>query len=552
LSEDNHLVVDAVAELERGRESYASEAWLDAYESLSRADRESPLAAEDLELLGTSAYMLGREADYLGILERSHRAHLDAGEALAALRSAFWIGVNLARRGEVGRASGWLGRAQRLLDERKGDCVERGYLLLPVVFEQEAGGELEAAAGTAGEAAAIGERFGDPDLFALAAHEQGHILIRSGRMKEGLGLLDEVMVAVTAGELSPIVSGIAYCGVILACQDAYEVRRAQEWTAALSGWCERQPDLVAFTGRCRVHRAELMQLHGNWSQALEEARRAGERSQRGENPAAAGEAWYRQAEIHRVLGDLGAAEEAYREASRRGREPQPGLALLWLTQGKLDAAEAAIIRVVTETTEAGRRVALLPAYVEIMLAKDDVETARGACSELESIAEGHENGALGAMAAHARGAVELAAGDAGAALASLRSAAQGWQRLEAPYEAARVRELVALACRTLGDEDTAALELEAARAAYVELEATPDLARTDSLTGAAPADAHGLTDRELEVLRHVATGETNKTIAVELVLSERTVDRHVSNILAKLGVSSRAAATAYAYEHRLL
>ncbi|HMJ02451.1 MAG TPA: helix-turn-helix transcriptional regulator, partial [Conexibacter sp.] len=198
---------DTAAELARGRASHARQAWTAAFESLSCADRAAPLGAEELELLATSAYMIGREEDYLGLLERAHRAHLDADRPLAALRCAFWVGVTLARRGEVGRASGWLGRAQRLLAREEGERVERGYLLLPVVFEHEARGELAAAAATAGEAAAIGERFGDADLFALAAHEQGHVLIRSGRIKEGLGLLDEAMVAVLAGELSPIVSG---------------------------------------------------------------------------------------------------------------------------------------------------------------------------------------------------------------------------------------------------------------------------------------------------------------------------------------------------------
>jgi DNA-binding CsgD family transcriptional regulator len=541
-----------VPDLQRGREAFLADAWLDAFESLSAADRSDPLGAQDLELLATSAYMLGRESEYLGLLERAYRAYLDCGRSLAALRCAFWIGISFASRGEIGRASGWLGRAQRVLDECGGDRVERGYLLLPVVFEHESGGDLEAAAATAREAAVIGERFGDSDLFALAAHEHGHILIRLGRIKEGLRLLDETMVAVTAGELSPIVSGIVYCGVILACQDAHEVRRAQEWTAALSGWCERQPDLVAFTGRCLTHRAELMQLHGAWLEALEEARRAEERCARAENPAAAGEACYRRGEIHRMRGELGVAEDAYREASRQGREPQPGLALLRLAQGKIDAAGAAIRRALAETAEAGRRTRLLPAYVEIMLAAGDLAAARDASSELGSLAEGHEHGALGAMAAQARGAVELAKGDARAGLRSLRQAGELWHQFEAPYEAARVRELVGLACRDLGDEDTAALELEAARAAYAELGARPDLSRIRSLASVALREAHGLTERELEVLRLVAAGKTNKAIAAALVLSERTVDRHVSNILAKLRVSSRAAATASAYEHGLL
>jgi DNA-binding CsgD family transcriptional regulator len=544
--------VVAVPDLERGREAFSADAWLDAYESLSAADRSDPLGAPDLELLATSAYMLGRESEYLGLLERAHRAHLDCGQSLAALRCAFWIGVSLASRGEIGRAGGWLGRAQRVLDECGGDRVGRGYLLLPVVFEHEASGDLEAATATASEAAAIGRRYGDSDLFALAAHEHGHILIRLGRIKEGLRLLDETMVAVTADELSTIVSGIVYCGVILACQDAYEVRRAQEWTAALSGWCKRQPDLVAFTGRCLTHRAELMQLRGAWLEALEEARRAEERCAGAENPAAAGEACYRRGEIHRVLGEFGVAEEAYGEASRRGREPQPGLALLRLAQVKLDAAGAAIRRALAETAEAGGRAKLLPAYVEIMLAADDLAAARDASDELGSLAEGHEHGALGAMAAQVRGAVELAEGDTAAALVSLRHAGEVWRQLEAPYEAARVRELVGLSCRALGDEDTAALELGAARAAYAELGARPDLTRIGSLAGVAPREAHGLTERELEVLRLVAAGKTNKAIAAALVLSERTVDRHVSNIFAKLHVSSRAAATASAYEHGLL
>ena len=541
-----------LAELERGRQACAAEAWLEAYESLSAADVSERLPPADLERLATSAYMLGRDSEYLRILERAHRAHLDCGEPLAAVRCAFWIGVTLASRAEVGRAGGWLGRAQRVLDEHGEGRVEHGYLLLPVVFEHEANGDLEAAAATADEAVAIALRHGDSDLFALAAHERGHVLIRLGRISDGLRLLDETMVAATGGELSPIVSGIVYCGVILACQDAHEIRRAQEWTAALSAWCERQPDLVAFTGRCRIHRAELMQLRGAWIDALEEARKAERRCAEGENPRAAGEAFYRQGELHRLIGDFAAAEEAYRDAGRRGREPQPGLALLRLAQEKTDAAEAAIRRAMSETAEAGRRTSLLAACVEILLAVGDLPAARAASIELTSLAAGHEQRALGAMAAQAQGAVWLAEDDPRAALVSLRHAAEVWHELEAAYEAARTHELIGVACRALGDDDTARLELEVARAAYESLGAGPDLRRIGAATSALPRDPHGLTERELEVLRLVAAGKTNREIAVELVLSERTVDRHVSNILTKLRVSSRAAATAAAFQRALL
>jgi DNA-binding CsgD family transcriptional regulator len=545
-------VTDRSDALERGRRSYTARVWPDAYESLSRADEASPLAAEDLELLATSAYMLGRDDEWMSLLERAHHLYADAGEALRAVRCAFWVGMNLAIRGEVGPATGWLGRAQRLLEREKRDCVERGYLLLPVVFQHEAAGDLEAAAATAGDAAEIGERFGDADLFAIAAHAQGLFLVRHGRVREGLGLLDEAMVAVTTREPSPIVTGLVYCGVILACQEVYELRRAQEWTAALTRWCEQQPGLVAFTGRCLVHRAEIMQLRGAWRDALEEARRAGRRFAETMNPAA-GLALYRQGELHRLQGEFPAAERAYREASRCGWEPQPGLAQLRLAQGRRDAAAAAIRRVEGETTEPLKRAGLLPAYVEIMLAVGDTEAGRRACRELEKIAENYASQVLRAMVAHARGAVELADGDARAALVALRHALQAWQAFEAPYDAARVRVLVGLACRALGDDDPAELELDAARGAFAELGAAPDLTRIDSLAAhAGSRDTHGLTPRELEVLRLVAAGKSNREIASALVISEHTVARHVQNIFAKLRVSSRTAAGAFAFEHDLV
>jgi DNA-binding CsgD family transcriptional regulator len=546
-------VVDAIEELQRGRESYARRAWMEAYKSLSRADQVSPLGAEDLELLATSAYMLGRDDDCLSGLERAHHSYLDAAEAMRAVRCAFWVGVNLALRGEMGRASGWFGRARRLIEREERDCVERGYLLVPVMLRHEASGDWGAAYAAAADAAEVGERFGDADLLALAVHEQGLALVKQGRIEEGLALLDEAMVAVTAGELSPIITGIVYCSVIDGCQEVYELRRAQEWTAALTRWCEQQPEMVAFTGRCLVHRAEIMELHGAWRDALEEARRARQRCAQVKNQSATAQAFYRQGEVHRLQGRFAAAEEAYRDASRCGWEPQPGLALLRLAQGNDDAAAAAIRRAVGETTDPLKRARLLPAYVEIMLAVDDAREARSAYRDIGEISARFGSCMLGAMVAHAEGAVALAEGDARAALLALRRAWQVWQELEVPYEVARVRVLLGLACRALGDDDTAELELEAARDVFAQLGAAPDLARAGSLARRdASIDTHGLTPRELQVLRLVAAGETNKAIAAELILSERTVDRHVSNIFTKLDVSSRAAATAYAYRHQLV
>jgi DNA-binding NarL/FixJ family response regulator len=327
------------------------------------------------------------------------------------------------------------------------------------------------------------------------------------------------------------------------------VRRAREWTDALTEWCDRQPDMVAHTGVCLVHRAEVMQRQGAWRAALEEAQKAGERLHGVLNQRREGSALYLQGEVHRLRGEFAAAEDAYRRASRVGLEPQPGLALLRLAQGNRDAAAVAIRRVVDETEEARKRAGLLPAQVEIMLAVGDLEAARRASDELDALSENHASDLLRALAAHASGAVALADGDARAASAVLRRALRTWQELEAPYETARTRVLVGLACDALGDEEAGALELDAARAVFEELGAVPDLAQLDALTADAP---HGLSAREQEVLGLVAAGRTNRQIAAELVLSERTVERHVSNIFRKLGVSSRAAATAFAYEHRLL
>jgi ATP/maltotriose-dependent transcriptional regulator MalT len=546
------IAPDAPSLLARGRRAFAQRDWPQARRLLAEADRAEPLEAADLELLSTAASMLGSD-DWVGALERAYERHLADGDRLRAVRCAFWIGVRLARWGETARASGWLARAQRLLEEEGRECAEQGYLIIPEVFGLAARGELEAAAARAGAAADLGRRFGDRDLFALATHEQGHLLIRAGNVQEGLSLLDEAMVTVTERELSPHVTGIVYCGTISACQEVYEVRRAGEWTDALTRWCEDQHGLAMFAGDCQIHRAEVMQLHGAWQQALEEVLAAGEwLARREHNQHVAGAARYRAGELHRLRGELEQAEEAYRDASRFGREPQPGLALLRLGQGRADAAAAAIRRAVSETTEPLERARLLPARVEIALAVEDVDGARAACDELEELASRFPTRMLEAMAANARGAVELAGGDAGAALVALRRASRAWQELAAPYEAACARVLVALACRSLGDSDAVSLELEAAREAFERLGAQPDVAWVESLAGAPEArERFGLTARELEVLRLVAAGRTNREVADELVISEHTVARHVQNIFAKLGVSSRTAAGAFAHSHGL-
>lgn len=541
-----------VRNLDRARRSYGERSWAHAFRAFSAADQEGPLAAEDLEQLALAAYLVGRDEEYLKALERAFNAYQDVGQTLRAIRCAFWLGFRLLMRGEAGRSTGWLARAQRLLDRDTGECAERGYLLLAMVEQRIDAGEHEAAHSDASEAAGIGERCGDRDLIACARHQQGRIRLQQGQVEAGLALLDETMLAVTAGELSPLVTGLMYCSVIAACQQVYAFDRGREWTAALAQWCEGQPDMVAFVGVCQVHRAEIMQLSGTWPEAIAEAQRACARSH-GTDRRATAAAFYQQAEVHRLKGEFAAAEEAYRGAHELGLEPQPGMALLRLMQGRSDAAVTAVRRVAATTTDRLKRMSLLPVYVEIVLATGDVEDAHNACRQLEEIAASFGTGVPSAIAAQARGAVSLAQGDAHAALGSLRRAFEVWQRMEAPYPAARLRVLIGLACRALGDEDGAELELAAARSAFERLGAAPDLERIDLLVkGNSPAGNRGLTQRELQVLRLVAAGDTNKAIAGKLCLSEKTVDRHVSNIFTKLDVPSRAAATAFAYQHKVL
>jgi DNA-binding CsgD family transcriptional regulator len=536
----------------RGREYFGRRAWGDAFAELSAADQGAPLDPPDIERLAMAAYLVGRDEDSVAAWERAHHALLSRGDVVRAARCAGWLVFVFLNGGEFARAGGWLARARRLIDDVGHDCAEQGHLLVPVAFQHAFEGDWPNAYEIAGQAAAIGARFGDVDLVTLARNIQGRALIGQGNTADGMNLLDEVMVAVMADEVSEIVAGSVYCSVIEACQEVFDLRRAQEWTAALTHWCDSQPDLVPFSGDCLVHRAEILQLHGAWPDAAGAARRACERLLPRAQPAV-GRAFYQEAELHRLCGEFAQAEEGYRQASRWGREPQPGLARLRLIQCQVDAAEAAIRRVVDGTDDRVARSRLLPAHVEIMFAAGDVLAARAAADELSEMAADLDAPLLRALATHAQGAVLLLEGDAQAAHGTLRDAWTAWQKLEVPYEAARVRVLIGLACRQLGDQDSAEMELDAAGWVFEELGAAPDLARAHALSRKwAAKPAGGLTARELEVLRLVATGKTNRSIAADLFLSEKTVARHVSNIFSKLGLSSRAAATAYAYEHHLV
>jgi DNA-binding CsgD family transcriptional regulator len=536
------------------RELFRRKAWGDAFAALVEADREAPLEPEDLERLATAAYLLGLDDACDDAWSRAYQELVRRGGVERAARCAFWLAFGLLIRGEMAPAGGWLAKAGRLLEVGHDDCVERGYLMIPDAMGSMFGGDPAAGHAAATQAAEIGRRTGDANLLALSWLVQGSCLAMLGDAPSGLALLDEVMVAVTSDEVSPILAGLAYCAVISACQGCYDVRRAREWTAALSRWCACQPDLVTYRGQCLVHRSEILQLQGAWPDARAEAQRACERLS--DPPGALlGFAMYQRGELHRLSGEYPEAEEAFRQASKWGHEPQPGLALLRLAQGQVDAAAAALSRVLDEVGDPPTKGRLLSAQVEIRLASGDVAGARAAAEELGAIAGAVAAPLFGAVSDYVTGAVLLAEGDARNALAALRRAGAAWREVNAPYEVARVRVLVALACRLLGDEDGAVMGLEAARHTFEELGAAPDLARVAALASPQTAPSPpvgGLTGREIEVLALVARGKTNRDIAGQLFISEHTVARHVQNIFTKLGLSSRSAATAFAFEHRLV
>lgn len=542
--------------LERARRAFALRSWAEASGEFAAAvDEQASLTAADHEARAVAAYLIGEDDVSEEAFEAAHRTALVAGAPDAAARCAFWLALSLMLRGRMAQAGGWLARAQRVVDDGGVECAASGYLLVPRLLGALGSGDAAAARALALEATALGARHHEPDLHVLGVLGHGQALVALGDVVAGTARFDEAMVAVTSGEVGPVTSGIVYCAVVVECLQVYDLPRAAEWTAALSAWCDAQPDLVPYRGQCLVHRSQIHQVTGRWPEAIAAAEAAVRALSAPPHPAL-GFAHYQHAELQRLVGDFERAEAGYHHASREGHEPMPGLALLDLARGDAAAAATTIRRAVAEATRPLERPALLAAAADILPAAGDLAGARAVADDLAGVAGRSPSPVLRAMADQATGAVLVAEGHPTGALGPLRSAYRTWHAMRMPYEAARATVLLGRACAALGDRTAASLELRNATDAFTELGARPDAERGEALLHAlvrSPAsEGSGLSEREREVLGHVAAGRTNREIADALVISQHTVGRHVENIFAKLGVSNRAAATAYAYEHGLV
>jgi DNA-binding CsgD family transcriptional regulator len=539
-------MADGATHLGQARDLHAQSRWADACEQFAAADRSEPLHADDLERYAEAAQILGRGDEAIQLLRRAFNSRIAAGERDRAITSAFWLFQALIVNAEFSRASGWAAQVRRSVPD-----VNHGWLLFTQAYFLIASAEFDQAAQLLARAAEDGSRRGETDLLAFATTVWGRALIKAGRLPEGLSRLDEAMVPVAELKTSPRATSMLYCSAIATCHEAREFGRAREWTHALGAWLDSLPRLGgAYFGNCRIYRAYLMCLRGSWQEALEEVAFVCDDLSGDYGQLVAGHAHYRLAEIHRLLGNP-EAEAGYRRAAELGGPTQPGLSLLRLTQGEVDKAVLGIRRALAETPAQLDRLDLLTAAVTIMLAAGDIDSARQATAELAGIAAVYPTAGVQAELAAARGAVALSEGDPAAALPLLRSASRAWREIDVPHAVATVSVLLGLACRAVGDEDAAQLELESARSTFVRLGARPDLQRAEELLR--PAEVPGpLSAREIEVLRLVAAGKTNHAIATELFVSERTVHRHVSNIFDKLGVRSRAAAASYAIQHHLV
>ena len=534
----------------RARQAAARADWPDAYAALKALD-SSTFAAVDIDLFADAAWWTSRLDESIALRQRAYAAFAASDENLRAASAAWFLWFDHRFKGDLAIASGWLTRAARHVAHAP-ESLEAAFVLLAAAEVACGGCEFEVARERAEEALEHGRRLRNPDVIAVAMTTLGDCAIAAGESAAGLAILDDAMCSVIVGELTPLCMGIVYCSVIASCFAVADLGRATEWTNAAISWCDSVPNGSPYHGICRVHRVEVTTLLGAWPQAAIDARRACDELT-ALSPAAAGESYYAMGEVHRRRGELALAEAAFVQAHDLGREPQPGLALLRLQQARPEDARP-LLRIEASTFSRARlpRSLLLAAQVEVAIELGDVDRAHAAVEALQ---------ALATDAPQQRGRCLRRSRARVSSPRDRRCRERVWRResrrhafrdLRLPYEAALARVVHGRAARAAGDEAGSRLELEAARRAFLELGATYDAARVELMLQPAAKRAGGLTERELEVLVLLAAGKTNREIAREMYLSEHTVARHLQNMFAKLDVSSRAGATAYAFRHELV
>ena len=521
-------------------QAHAKRDWPAAVAAFDRVPR-SELTADDLMAYSEAVWWVGRTDDALRIASAAYEALLVDARPVEAVRTALWLGVWHVSRGDEPGGSGWWGRARSLAEEIPEHAVHGYLILFTEVQANLTRGKLAQAIEGAQRAVDLGRRFDDPDLLAAGLNTEGRVLLKSGQVIDGLALIDEAMIRVQGGEISALWTGNLYCLTIEACHEVAEIRRLARWTEMTEKWLDAQSSAVILDAMCRVHRAQLQLLQGDWDGAEAAANQVLDQlgADRVDYTA---EAWYVVGEVRRLRGDS-TAVDAYQEAHARGRDPQPGRALLRLHEGDGAGATASIRSALTAAgTDPLRRAPICAAAVEIAVAEGRLEDAREAEYELAATAARYATSGLKSMAATARGLVLLAEGQAEKALPVLRGAYRSWIDLSADYAAAGVCQSLATAYRMLGDEASAAAE---------EVRATATLERLGVAGRTDPKLPDGLTERECEVLAHVAKGKSNRDIGEELFISDRTVARHLTNIFHKIGSTNRTEAARYAIEHRI-
>jgi len=489
-----------------------------AYDDLVELRRSGSLDAEGLYALGDAAWWLGMIRETLDVCEECHQRFVAEGRIDRAAMVALETGFHWMMRGEPEVASGWVSRGRRLLEGHP-LTASHGMLIWIDAQDRFMAGDVEGALSGAAELQKLAGELDEPALGCFGLALQGAITIRSGDVARGLELMDEAMLPVLAGRIAPGEAGNLYCQMIAACTDLADVARARRWTETTERWCEQFASAVMFEGICRVHRAQLRRVQGDLDGAERAAAEAcAELAEL--NVEAVGEGHYEIGEARRLRGDHAGAATAYDAALSLGRVPEPGRSLLLLAEERHDEADASIRAALAEQGDPFQRARLLAAQVQIACARGDYGVADAATTELDAIARTYGSPGFRAWADIARGAVLVGSGAPDAAVPPLRSALATCRAMGATYDEGVARGLLEQAVRPPHPS-------------------TPD-------------PPGGLTAREWEILSAVAEGLTNRQVAARLVISEKTVARHLANVFAKIGVSSRTAAAAWAHQEGAL